>query len=166
MPRGLEQAATGVAAAVAAAAALSWAWEALAAVKAAPAGGEMDHGAHGMGGMSMTFHVSYREPLFFDGLAPYDAASYVAVLVLVATVAAGKEWLLARRMGGAGSSSGVYGAHLGVANLVMLAVMSYNVGYVAAALGGSVAGHRAFVAGGGGAAKRAAGAAALEDPCC
>lgn len=117
-------------------------------------------GEHHGGGMAMTFHVSATDPLWVDALAPYDTLSYAAVLAVVAALGAAKEWLFARRLADErGGSTAEYGAQLALANLVMLAVMSYEAGYTIAAIGGSMAGHRAFAA-------RRPPPAVAADSCC
>lgn len=144
--------------------------------------------------MPMSFEWSTRTVLWFPQWQTTGPMSYALALACVAALGLAHEALSARRLAAAVGGSGqpplaprdralAYALSLVTSYLLMLAVMTYNVGVFVAVVAGMAGGFFVFGAGGAGAAVAGGGgggsssssrarllgaavAAAQQDPCC
>ncbi len=102
----------------------------------------------GMGGMSMamTFSQSMRLTLWVDAWTTSNAAGYISTLAFLAGLAAFQEWLHAVRAAapaGSARATVLYALNALCSYLLMLAVMTYNVGVLFAVVAGMAGGRHA-----------------------
>jgi solute carrier family 31 (copper transporter), member 1 len=137
----------------------------------------MDMGGHGAGGVgmpavkkrytAMTFYWGWKSEILFTGWPGARGGMYALALVVVFVLALVLEFLSSRtlesrlpswrrRAVAKAASTALYAFRIGVAYLLMLAIMSFNGGVLIVALAGHAAGYVAF---------RAAGRAQVEDGC-
>lgn len=140
--------------------------------------------------MPMSFELSTRTVLWFSQWQTDGPFSYALALAAVVALGLAHEALNARRVAAAASTAAAsprdralgYALSLVTSYLLMLAVMTYNVGVFAAVVSGMAAGFFVFGTGGGGGASSGAGPSSSsssrarllaqqqqqqqQDPCC
>jgi solute carrier family 31 (copper transporter), member 1 len=138
----------------------------------------MDMGGHGMAGVGampamqkhythMTFYSGWKSEILFTGWPGARRGMYALALAVVFVLALVLELLASRalesrlpswrrRVAAGTTRTALYAVRIGVAYLLMLALMSFNVGVFVVAVAGHAAGFLAF---------RAAGKAQVEDGC-
>ncbi|GAA0148510.1 hypothetical protein Leryth_009490 [Lithospermum erythrorhizon] len=114
-------------------------------------GGGMMHGHHMM--MHMTFFWGKNAEILFNGFPGYDhLGKYIGALVVVFLLAVLVEWLSHSKFIKENSDNVVagliqtamYGVRIGLAYMVMLAVMSFNGGVFLVAIAGHTLGFLVF----------------------
>ncbi|XP_047308766.1 copper transporter 6-like [Impatiens glandulifera] len=116
----------------------------------AAAGAPANHGNMAM--THMTFYWGKNSEILFSGWPGTRTGMYVLVLILVFIVSVLAEWLSNCRLSRSGSksvSAGIvqtisYAIRVGLAYLLMLAVMSFNVGVLIVAIVGHAVGFLVF----------------------
>jgi solute carrier family 31 (copper transporter), member 1 len=128
----------------------------------------MDMGGHGMGPppaaggmpakrkhyMHMTFYWGWKSEILFPGWPGARGGMYALALVAVFALAVVLEFLgsrglesrlpSGRRAAGGAARAAVHAVRMGVAYVLMLALMSFNVGVLLAAVAGHAVGYLAF----------------------
>lgn len=128
----------------------------------------MDMGGHGMGPppamrkhyMHMTFYWGWKSEILFPGWPGARGGMYALALIVVFALALVLEFLgsraldsrlpsasAGRRAAAGAARAAVHAVRMGVAYVLMLALMSFNVGVLLAAVAGHAAGYLAFRAG-------------------
>ncbi|KAL6616131.1 hypothetical protein ACP70R_038401 [Stipagrostis hirtigluma subsp. patula] len=126
----------------------------------APPPGAAAHGGMRMRYMHMTFYWGTKSEILFAGWPGARGGMYALALVAVFALALLLEFLGCRglesclpkaagnrRAAAAGARAAVHAARMGVAYVLMLALMSFNVGVLLVAVAGHAAGFLAFRAG-------------------
>uniref|UniRef100_A0A0D9V689 Copper transport protein n=1 Tax=Leersia perrieri TaxID=77586 RepID=A0A0D9V689_9ORYZ len=107
------------------------------------------HGSRRKRYMHMTFYWGKNSEILFTGWPGASGGMYALALVAVFALAVFVEFLgsssLARRR--AAAAAAVHALRVGLAYLLMLALMSFNVGVLLAAVAGHAVGFLAFRAG-------------------
>ena len=118
--------------------------------------------------MAMTFSASTHVTLWVPAWTTHNAASYLASLVFLALLGCGQEYLLAARAAPAGrvpspgKATALYTLNALTSYLLMLAVMTYNIGVLLAVLTGMCVGR--FATSSRAAARRGAAIAETDAP--